>query len=187
MGDQQQPLIPEVLDPLAKPLPKAVNAPNGGNGRPKGAPNLKHEVFKKLAYHHAVDLTERLIAEALAGDMYAMRIIMDRIWPRPRTAPIQLKDLPATQTPEDIRRAMHQMLQKVAAGEITAEDGAAVVGIMQDIIRAYSIDALTGGASITVQTSDSRGILAERLARAIEARKQIEARKNETAQTDDAA
>src|SRR5262245_59123641 len=133
---EQQALIPEVvadapIDRLGRHNP---GLPNGANGRPRGALARERGIFqlmKKVSTSYAVELCEKLIGEALAGDMLAMRIIMARIWPRPRTAPVQI-DMPATETPADLRAAMHELLKRVTSGEITTDDGQALVSMMMD-------------------------------------------------------
>jgi hypothetical protein len=161
---QQQFLID--VDPVTG---KHTVKPNGGNGRPKGAANHKHKMLQRLAQAHSIPLMERLIAEAEAGDMYAMRIIMDRLWPRPRTAPVDL-GLERTQTPADLREAMHSILERVSKGELTTDDGASVIQMMKDMIAAHSIDTMTPGGPGMIQAADARNRLAERLERIIEAR-----------------
>lgn len=163
---EQEPLIPEVIDPVRPRL-----KPNNGNGRPKGARNHRHAVLEKLAHAHSITLMERLICEAEAGDMFAMKIILDRIWPKPKGAPINV-GIPQTQTPSELRMAMHDALARVASGEISTDDGAALVSMMKDILAAHSVTTMLDAAAPgQAQGSDGRALLAERLARLIESRR----------------
>ena len=164
MADPQQPL----LIPEAELLPRHQLPPS--NGRPRGARNLRHQLMEAIAHQHSVQLAERLVAEALAGDPQMMKIIMDRIWPRPRTAPVAV-DLPRTDTPDDVRRAMHELLQRTAAGELTTDDGAALLSMMRDIVAAHSIDAIADHKPVSGAAADPRAALLAKITRLIEHRR----------------
>jgi hypothetical protein len=169
---EQQTLDPE-FEAIETPAP-ASEAPNDGNGRPRGARNRKHRALERVARSEAIPLLQTVINAAKNGDMMAAKIILDRVWPKPRTAPITL-DLPATSTPADIRSAMHELLARVAQGELTTDDGAALIGMMKDMLAAHVIDARILPETAAVQTVDVRQTFADRLARVIEARRQTEA------------
>jgi hypothetical protein len=139
------------------------------NGRPKGARNRKHRALEAAARSRALPLLSKVITAAENGDMQAAKIIFDRIWPKPRTAPIQC-DLPKTETPADVRTAMLDVLQRVSRGEITSDDGAALVAMMRDILDAHSIKTLSTDADDTANIGDVRELFATRLGRIIEAR-----------------
>src|SRR4029079_4830221 len=148
--------------------PAAPAAPNAGNGRPKGARNRKHRALEQAARSRALPLLAKIITAAENSDMQAAQIIMDRIWPRPRTAPIQC-ELPETKTPADVRAAMLDVIGKVAKGELTADDGAALVSMMRDILDAHSIRTLAP-ESDNQPLQDVQQVLGDKLARIIEAR-----------------
>lgn len=165
---EQEPLIPEVLE--TPRLGASGPAPNNGNGRPRGARNLKHRALERAARSESLPIVRKVIAQALDGDMYAARLILDRIWPRPRTAPIQF-ELAPTKTPAEIRQAMHELLGKIARGDIAPDEGAAISAIMRDVLDAHRIQTFDLGATVEVQQSSARDQLADRLARAIEERR----------------
>ena len=160
---EQTPLIPEVL-------PDRAPAPNNGNGRPKGARNLKHQALERAARSEALPILRKLIAQALEGDTIAAKIIFDRIWPRPKTAFVGL-ELPATRTPADLRAAMHQLLARVASGEIAPDAGAAFVSIMRDVLEAHRIATFGDDPAAANSDSSARDLLVARLTRAIEDRR----------------
>jgi hypothetical protein len=150
-------------------------APNNGNGRPKGARNRKHRELELYARSRSMRLLEKIITAAEAGDMMAAKIIMDRVWPKPRTAPIAC-ELPKTETPADVRAAMLDVIQRVSRGEITSEDGAALVAMMRDVLDAHSIKTLSPESDNDALTGDVRAIFQEKITKIIEARGIIEAR-----------
>lgn len=161
MAAEQQALIPEIIGSDDE------RKPNDGNGRPKGARARKHKLLEAIARNNSVALLETVIAAAMNGDMIAAKIVFDRIWPKPRTAPVAIPDMPATNSPADIRKAMHDMLARVTSGEITSDDGAAVVAMMRDILQAHSIQA-TGDTAIEGAAGDAREALFEKMRKAAE-------------------
>ena len=90
---EQQSLMPDIIVEREERL-----KPNGGNGRPPGATNLRRRALERAAQSEALPIILKLIELAKQGDTLAARIILDRIWPRPKAAPIQI-DLPAASSP----------------------------------------------------------------------------------------
>ena len=166
MGDQV-PLIPEILPP--EEIEPSV--PNNRKGRPKGSRNLRHYYLEKLAKDNALSLVRSVIAAANGGDMVAAKIILDRIWPRPRTAPIAV-DLPAVDSPAGIRDAMAAALNQVFAGQISTDDGQALMSMLKAKLEAHSIRTVEGTAEPTSQASDAREALFLKLKTAMERRQQ---------------
>jgi hypothetical protein len=162
-----QPFLIDGLDPT--PGDKQGNAPNAGNGRPKGVRNRKHAALEAAARSRALPLLLKVIEQAEAGDMMAAKIVLDRVWPKPRTAPITL-ELPATETPADVRAAMMEIIQRVSRGEVTTDDGAALVAMMKDILDAHSIKTLSPDSDNQSLSGDAKQIFSDRLARIIETR-----------------
>ena len=160
---EQIPLDPEVLGPERTP-------PNNGNGRPKGARNLKHRTLERAARSHSLPIVMKMVEMALQGDTIAAKIILDRTWPRPRTALVAL-DLPQTNNPGELRAAMHNLLGRVANGEIPPDAGAALMQIMRDVLDSHKIQTFDGaGAGEETEETNARDLLATRLVRAIEER-----------------
>jgi hypothetical protein len=162
---EQQPLIPEVLEGRA-------DAPNSGNGRPRGARNVKQRVLERAVRSEVLPIIQKVCEQAKAGDTYAARLILDRVWPRPRMA-ATLIDLPETRTPGELRAAMHGLLARVTRGEIPPDEGAAIVAIMRDVLDSHRIQTFDVGPAVDVRAANARELLTERLARAIEERNRL--------------
>lgn len=152
-----------------EPTPAEPNLPNGGNGRPQGARNRKHRELQEYARSRSMKLLEKIVDAAEKGDMMAAKIIMDRVWPKPRTAPMTC-ELPKAESPAEVRAAMLDVIQRVSQGEITAEDGAALVSMMKNILDAHSIKTLSPETDGDAFAGDVRTMFAEKLGRIIEAR-----------------
>lgn len=159
---EQIPLDPEVLGPERTP-------PNNGNGRPRGARNLKHRALERVARAEALPILQKLVQLAKDGDVVAAKVIFDRIWPRPRTALIAL-DIPATANAADVRAAMHTLLGRVASGDIPPDAGAALMQTMRDVITAYHVQTFDDTPDEATEETNTRELIATRLLRAIEER-----------------
>src|SRR4029077_2128286 len=138
-------------------------------GRPRGARNRKHRALEQAARSRALPLLAKVITAAENGDMMAAKIIFDRIWPKPRTAPIEC-ELPKTETPADVRAAMLEVIQRVSRGELTADAGASLVSMMRDVLDAHSIKTLSPESDTEAIAGDVRELFSEKLGRIIEAR-----------------
>lgn len=158
------------LDPEIMPAePAAIAAPNNGNGRPKGARNLKHQMLDRLLRSQSREVLQKVIDQAKEGDMVAAKLLMDRFWPRPRIAPIVGLDLPETRNPAELRAAMHELLRKVATGEITPDAGAAIVQICRDVLDAHR--GAPENPSAAAEETRTRDLLFNRLMRQIDDRR----------------
>jgi len=119
------------------------NGPNTGGrfrpgnpGKPRGARHAITRAVETLLDGQAEALTQVAIQAALAGDMVALRICMDRISPA-RKEPLVSFTLPAISSPADIPAAQTAILQAVAAAELTPGEGAALVNMVGGIVRSF--------------------------------------------------
>lgn len=159
---EQQPLLPEIV---------ASSPPNNGNGRPRGAKNLKHRALERAARSESLPIVLKLCQMARDGDVLAARVILDRVWPRPRSAPFSV-ELPPTRTPAEVRAAMHSLLDRVSSGEIAPDDGMALVSMMRDTLQAHNIQTMSPVTiNVDARSADARQVLAERLSKVVEQRR----------------
>ena len=112
-------------------------------GRPAGARNKATVALDSLLEGQAHALTQKCVDLALEGDTVALRLAMDRILPVRRGRPVQF-DLPAIEKPADLVAALGGILQAVAAGEITPDEGATIAGMMDAKRRAHETQDLEG-------------------------------------------
>src|SRR5882672_12388418 len=166
---EQEPLIPEVLEPL-EDSDRAAQGENRG-GRPRNTTRFR--TLEAMARKDAPRIVQTLINQAISGDVLAARLILDRVWPRPRTAPIDIQ-LPATANPAQLREAMHKVLAQVAAGDVDPAQGAAFVQIMREVLEAHRIQTFDA-TSNEIRTVDYRQQLTDKLLKAIEERKRLAA------------
>jgi hypothetical protein len=101
-------------------------------------------------------LTKRCIEAALDGDMAAMRLILERIAPRPRGRAIRF-DLPDVTGNGDIKKTALALLQAVAEGHVSAEEAAAAASILKTVREAIEVDELTRRLDALEAALEDRG------------------------------
>jgi hypothetical protein len=83
-----------------------------------------------LAEGEAEDIVKATIENAKAGDAWAARTVLKRIWPPRKGARVQF-DLPEVTTANDLPGAIADVNRQVAEGELSADEGALVVGLLE--------------------------------------------------------
>lgn len=108
---------------------KQVRGPDGqwtlgtsGNpaGRPPGSRNRATLAAAALLQEEAESITRKAIELALAGDLGAIRLCLDRLLPPLRERPLRL-DLPL-RSPGDADAAILELLDAVRRGDVTASE-----------------------------------------------------------------
>ena len=103
----------------------------GGNpGKPRGARNLSTRHAQILLEGQTEALTEKAIEMALAGDMTALRLCLDRILPARRDRPVEV-DLPVVETAADHAPALAAVAAAVALGDLAPAEGKAVAEVLE--------------------------------------------------------
>ena len=90
-------------------------------GKPVGARHKAVQALDALGRDTGAELVRSVIKAALAGDMSAMRIVLDRIWPARRGAPVAI-DLPAIRTADDVVAAMAAIADAASDGDLSPEE-----------------------------------------------------------------
>ncbi len=116
--------------PLARGRRRLFQPGQSGNpaGRRRGSRNKATLAAATLLYGEALALTRRAVEAALAGDMLAMRLCIERVLPRCYERPVtfSLPSLAAVgngeidePSPQNASRAMNAVTTALACGEIT--------------------------------------------------------------------
>ena len=106
------------------------------SGRPRGSRNATTLALEALLDGQANALTQKAIDLALAGDMAALRLCLDRILPPRKDRPVSFT-LPSVNSAQDAAAIVSSVLQAVAAGEITPTDAAEVGKLIDSYVKAY--------------------------------------------------
>lgn len=105
-------------------------------GRPKGARHVALQALDAIGQERAEELLQQAITMALAGDMQAMRLLMDRVWPVAKGGrPINI-NLPEMRTAADIATALGAIAGAAAAGELTVDEAAGLAAVIEGQRRA---------------------------------------------------
>jgi len=100
------------------------------NGRPVGSRNKATLAVQALFEGEAEAISRKAIELALAGDITAIRFIIERILPPCRDIAVNI-ELPNISTVEDTAKAMSAILQAVANGKITPSEASSVANLIE--------------------------------------------------------
>ena len=119
-----------------KTVPKQLTpwkAGQSGNpkGRPKGARNKATMAIEALLDGEAEALTRKAIELALAGDMAALRLCIERLVPPRKDRPIAF-DMPPITSLDDAVNVATSVLHAVAGGDLTPNEAEGVCRVLSD-------------------------------------------------------
>lgn len=103
-------------------------------GKPKGAKDRRTEM-RTLLQPHADKLVKKVVDLALAGDVQALRICIDRIIPPVREDRLQVA-LPDIADAAGCTEAQAAIMKAVASGELLPSQGEALAGLVEHRRRA---------------------------------------------------
>lgn len=110
------------------------------SGRPLGSKNKATLFAELLQDGEREEILRKVVDNAKAGDPTAMRLVIDRLDPKPRSRTIEV-ELPPASTREGIIAALEAVTQAVAKGEITPDEGHSFVALL---LRTYQAIAERG-------------------------------------------
>lgn len=110
-------------------------------GRPKGARHAALQALDAIGTASADALVRKAVDLALAGDMQAMRILMDRVWPTAKGRTVVV-DLPELRAPGDLVAALAAVVEAVASGQATPDEGQALAAMVETQRRAIETQVL---------------------------------------------
>jgi hypothetical protein len=121
----------------SKPSSKFRPGQSGNpSGRPKGSRNATTVALETLLDGQAAALTQKAIDMALAGDIPALRICMDRVLPPRKDRPVTFP-LPEIKSAQDAASVLSGVLAAVAAGDLTPSDAAEIGKLIDSYVKAF--------------------------------------------------
>lgn len=111
------------------------------SGRPAGSRNATTLAVEALMEGQADAITQRVVNAALAGDMSAIKLVMDRVAPARKSRPIRI-DLPAIGDARGVALAQATVVAAVAGGDVTPDEGMALSGLLEARRRALETEQL---------------------------------------------
>src|SRR3954462_7217257 len=100
------------------------------SGRPPGSRNHATLLMESLLEGQAENLTQKAIELAMAGDITALRLCLERLIPPRKDRPIQLL-LPPVETVQQVSQAMTKVTAAIGEGAITPTEGEVISTILQ--------------------------------------------------------
>jgi hypothetical protein len=111
------------------------------NGRPQGSRNAATLALESLLDGQAEALTQRAIDLALAGDLVALRICLDRILPPRKDRPVAF-EIPPITTIEDAPKVMAAVTAAVAQGGLTVREASDFAQLVEAYVRSVEASDL---------------------------------------------
>ena len=110
-------------------------------GRPKGSRNKTTLAVQALLDGEGEEITRKAIELAKDGDMTAIRLVLERIIPPRKDAPIQF-DMPPIKTAEDIPAALASLIAATAEGQLTPAESQAIASLLEQTRKAIETSEL---------------------------------------------
>ncbi|KQR90204.1 hypothetical protein ASG35_03055 [Burkholderia sp. Leaf177] len=121
-------------------------ASGNAGGKPLSAKRLRDLLELDLNLY-----AEVLKKQALAGEPIALKLVIERLFPAPKASRDAVV-IPGLFAAETFTDKAHAVMDAISRGEVTTEDGAAVLGGIAGVLRANEMDefnrrlaALEGG------------------------------------------
>jgi hypothetical protein len=107
-------------------------------GRPKGARNRATLALEALLDGQAEALTQKAIELALAGDITALRLCLDRILPTRKDRPVTF-GMPPISSAGDAKAASGALLAAVSEGRLTPNEAAEIGKLIEAYVKAAEL------------------------------------------------
>lgn len=111
-------------------------------GKPKGARHASTLAMEALLDGEAQALTRKAIELALAGDIPALRLCLERTLPPRKDRPL-LIELPAIESTADVVKASAAIVSAVATGQITPAEASELSKVIDTHTRAIETHELS--------------------------------------------
>jgi hypothetical protein len=105
--------------PVRKPRGRPFKP--GSPGRPPGARNRVTQTLEQLAEGQAEQLFQKVLEQALAGDVSCQRMLLDRIWPPRKAQPINVT-MPRINNSQDALAAIASICKALGEARLTPDE-----------------------------------------------------------------
>jgi len=99
-------------------------------GRPKGSRHRATLAIEALLDGEGEAITRKAIEAAKAGDMVAIRLVLDRICPPRKSRPIHI-ELPPIHDAGGVAEAQQEVLRAACVGELLLDEAQALSGLLE--------------------------------------------------------
>jgi hypothetical protein len=112
-------MITHVRKPRGRPFER------GNPGRPPVSKNKITQIAEQLAEGQAEQVVQKLLELAQAGNVAALRMVLDRVWPPRKGQPVKL-DMPPLKTSSDVLSAIRSLWSAIGEGHFTPDEASAL-------------------------------------------------------------
>ena len=125
------------------------------SGRPKGSRHKTTLAVEALLEGESEAITRKAIEAAKAGDMVAIKLVLDRLCPPRKTRSIAI-DLPPIADAAGVSLAQEEVLKAVCTGELDLDQAQALSGLL-DVRRQFLETAELEARLTELETQMGRG------------------------------
>jgi Family of unknown function (DUF5681) len=122
-------------------------------GRKKGARHPVTILAEQMLQSDAEDVVRAVIKAAKEGDMAAAKLVLERICPVRKGAPVVF-DIPELMTAADLPQAVAAVTREVAEGTLSPDEGASVVSVLDMQRRAIETADLAHRVAVLEEKSE---------------------------------
>jgi hypothetical protein len=101
-----------------------------GRGRPPGSRNQKTLLIEGLLDENSESLLNKALNLAQQGNIPMLRLLLDRVLPRPKDAAVSMGLLPL-RTPEELLQAQEGVMQELELGQLTPNQAEQIFSLIE--------------------------------------------------------
>jgi hypothetical protein len=109
--------------------------PGRAMGRRLGSKNRSTALVMKMFGDEAAQVVRRIVADAVAGEPTAQKLVVERLCPVPKASRFVRINLPALKTPDDLVVAAGVIAAEVAAGRLSLDDVGPLVTLLESVVE----------------------------------------------------
>lgn len=99
-------------------------------GRPRGSRDRALAALDAIGDQNAAEVLQAVVTAAKGGDIRAADVVLSRLWPSRKGRAVAI-DLPVIRAASDLPAAIGAVVQAVATGEVSPEEGQAITAILE--------------------------------------------------------
>jgi Family of unknown function (DUF5681) len=127
----------------------------GNPGRPPGSKNKTTQTLEQLAEGQAELLYQKILEQALAGDVSCQRLLLDRIWPPRKAQPINVT-MPPINSSQDALAAIAAICTALGEGRLTPDETSALSLVVGRSIQVIELQDFERRIAALVEARDKR-------------------------------
>jgi hypothetical protein len=125
--------------PMRKPRGRPFQP--GNPGRPRGSKNRVTQTLEQIAEEQAEQLFQKILKQALAGDVPCQKMLLDRIWPPRKAQPINVT-MPRITNSQDALAAIAEICKALGEGRLTPDEITALCSVVGRSIQVIELQDL---------------------------------------------